>query len=453
MLGKTDHQPMKNGVIRWVTILGAIAVVGIIGMQSYWVMATWNLNEDEFNQKVNLALYKVAQSLSDVSGAELPTRGVVKQRTTNYYIVNVEVEIEDQLLEHLLRTEFQRLALNVDFEYAVFDCHTDEMVYGGFCAYSPEAERRNLDLGDLPKDTEFNYYFGVKFPTRTGYLMGQMQLFLVLSGILLLTIFFFAYAMGVILRQKRLSEMQKDFINNMTHEFKTPLSTIKIAAGVFANDERINTDARLQRYAEIILQQNQRLNNQVEKVLQIAKIEQDSFQLKRETLALDEVLKPLLGSTSVQLEDLAGELEVDLAASGMMLDADRLHLTNILYSLLDNAIKYRRDIPCIRVSSRLDGDRVLLSITDNGIGIDKSYQNQVFEKFFRVPTGNVHNVKGFGLGLYYVKRICDAHGWRIRLHSELGQGTTMQLWLGPAWPAPKTTAPQVQEEQQSPLVK
>jgi two-component system phosphate regulon sensor histidine kinase PhoR len=442
---------MKHGVIRWVTILGAIAVAGIIGMQSYWVMATWNLNEDEFNKKVNLALYKVAQNLADLSGAELPNRDVVKQRTSNYYIVNVEVEIEDRLLEHLLRTEFQRLALNVDFEYAVFDCHTDEMVYGGFCSYSPEGERRNLDLGDLPKDTEFTYYFGVKFPTRTGYLMGQMQLFLILSGILLLTIFFFVYAMGVILRQKRLSEMQKDFINNMTHEFKTPLSTIKIAAGVFANDERIKADARLQRYAEIILQQNKRLNNQVEKVLQIAKIEQDSFRVKQEPLALDEVLKPLLGSTAVQVEELSGELQADLQARGLMLSADRLHLTNILYSLLDNAFKYRRDKPLIRVATRREGDQLLLTITDNGIGIDKTYQHQVFEKFFRVPTGNVHNVKGFGLGLYYVKRICDAHGWRIRLSSEPGKGTTVQLWLGPVWPAPAAGA-LTQPEEESPTL-
>ncbi|MCB0635508.1 MAG: HAMP domain-containing histidine kinase [Lewinella sp.] len=443
---------MKHSVIRWVTILGAFAVAGIIGMQSYWVMATWNLNEDEFNKKVNLALYRVAQSLADLSGAELPNRDIVKQRTSNYYIVNVEVEIEDQMLEHLLQTEFQRLALNVDFEYAVFDCHTDEMVYGGFCTFSPDDERRNLELGNLPKDTEFTYYFGVKFPTRTGYLMGKMQLFLILSGILLLTIFFFVYAMGVILRQKRLSEMQKDFINNMTHEFKTPLSTIKIAAGVFFNDERVQADARLHRYAEIIMQQNQRLNNQVEKVLQIAKIEQDSFELKREPLALDDVLKPLLGSTSVQLEDLQGELVIDLQASQMMLDADRLHLTNILYSLLDNAIKYRSAAPVIRVATHLEGDQVMLTIEDNGIGIDKAYQGQVFEKFFRVPTGNVHNVKGFGLGLYYVKRICDAHGWRIRLQSELGQGTTVQLCLCPAWPAPPTPARPQSEEQNQTLV-
>ncbi|RME96239.1 MAG: sensor histidine kinase, partial [Bacteroidetes bacterium] len=259
---------MKNSVIRWVVILGAVALVGIVGVQSYWVMATWDLNEEEFDKKVNLALYQVANALADLNQSELPSRDIVKQRSSNYWVVNMALEIEDEMLEYLLQRELERLALNIDFEYAVFDCHTDEMVYGGYCSYTPEEERKDIQLGNLPKDSEFTYYFGVKFPDRQGFLFDKMELIIFLSAILLLTILFFAYAMWVILRQKRLSEMQKDFINNMTHEFKTPLSTIKIAAGVFANDERIQQDARLRRYANIILQQNQRLNNQVEKVLQ-----------------------------------------------------------------------------------------------------------------------------------------------------------------------------------------
>jgi two-component system phosphate regulon sensor histidine kinase PhoR len=424
---------MQNAVIRWVIILGAVALVGIIGIQSYWVMTTWDLNEEEFNKKVNLALYRVANKLADINDAELPSRDVVKQRTTNYWIVNMSVEIDAKILEHLLQSELEERTLNVDFEYAVFDCHTDEMVYGGYCSYTPEGEIKNLDLGDLPKDKEFTYYFGVKFPGRTGFLFDKMQLILFLSVILLITVLFFAYAMWVILRQKRLSEMQKDFINNMTHEFKTPLSTIKIAAGVFLNDERVKADARLHRYAAIIQEQNQRLNKQVEKVLQLASVEKGNLNLKKEKVELMEVLDALLSSTRMRLEEQGGELESNLeAAANVFIMADRLHLTNILYSLLDNAIKYCEQSPQISVRVAKENNLIQLYIQDNGIGISPAFQGRIFDKFYRIPTGNVHNVKGFGLGLYYVRRICQAHGWHIKLESDLGQGTTVKINFGQA---------------------
>lgn len=433
---------MQNAVIRWVVILGAIALVGIIGIQSYWVMATWDLNEEEFNKKTNLALFQVAKKLADINDAELPSRDIVKQRTSNYWIVNMAVEIDAELLEYLLQSELEERSLNVDFEYAVFDCHTDEMVYGGYCSFTPEGERKNLDLGDLPKDREFTYYFGVKFPSRTGFLFDKMQLILFLSAILLVTILFFAYAMWVILRQKRLSEMQKDFINNMTHEFKTPLSTIKIAAGVFANDERVQSDSRLERYANIILEQNERLNKQVEKVLQLARLEKGNIELKKERVVLLEVLEPLLESTRMQLEQRGGELKTDLTAvHGVTIMADRLHLSNILYSLLDNALKYCNGQPAITVSTERVDKRIRLRIADNGIGIAPSHQARIFDKFYRVPTGNVHNVKGFGLGLYYVKRICQAHDWQIELESKLGQGTAFEILLGKATISRQTPAP------------
>ncbi|MEL7251628.1 MAG: HAMP domain-containing sensor histidine kinase [Bacteroidota bacterium] len=422
---------MQNAVIRWVVILGAIALVGIVGIQSYWVMATWDLNEEEFNKKTNLALFKVAKKLAKIHDAELPSRDIVKQRSSNYWIVNMAVEIDAEMLEYLLQSELEERSLNVDFEYAVFDCHTDEMVYGGYCSFTPEEDGKQLVLGNLPKDREFTYYFGVKFPGRNGFLFDKMQLILFLSAILLVTILFFAYAMWVILRQKRLSEMQKDFINNMTHEFKTPLSTIKIAAGVFANDDRIRSDSRLERYANIILEQNERLNKQVEKVLQLARLEKGNIELKTEKVVLLEVLEPLLESTRMQLEQRGGELSVDITAlNGITIMADRLHLSNILYSLLDNALKYSREQPAITVSAQRQGKSVCLRIKDNGVGIASAHQTKIFDKFYRVPTGNVHNVKGFGLGLHYVKRICQAHDWQIEVESELHQGTTFELMLG-----------------------
>lgn len=420
---------MKNGTILRVIIFGAIVIIGILAMQTYWVVNTWNINEEDFNKKVNLALYNVAKSLADINQSKLPPRNIINQRTTNYYIVNIEDEIDANLLEYFLQKEFESLALNVDFEYAVFDCTTDEMVYGNYIGYAPDDAKRQIELGNLPKYSDFNYYFGVKFPTRSGYLLGRMQLSVFFSLILLSTIIFFAYSMYIILRQKRLSEMQKDFINNMTHEFKTPLSTIKISADVFLDHAAVRKDRRLMQYARIIRDQNQRLNQQVEKVLQLAKIERGNFEVKRESILLVELLNPIIESIQLRLEKRGGQLSADLKDAGTAIEADPMHLTNVVYNLLDNAIKYCRRKPDIRLWVERSDRKLRLYIRDNGIGISKEHQNRVFDKFFRIPTGNVHNVKGFGLGLYYVRKVCRAHHWRIQLDSDPGSGTTVIITM------------------------
>lgn len=419
---------MRNRTILLVVILGSIAIVGIIGMQTYWVVNTWNNNEEEFNQKVHLALYNVARALADLNDSTLPAHSVVKQRTSNYYVVNIANEIDPGSLEYFLQKELEIMALNIDFEYAVFDCHNNQMVYGNYCSYAPE-RKNDLELGNLPKYHEFTYYFGVKFPTRPNYLFSKMQISIMLSALLLITIIFFAYAMFVILQQKRLSEMQKDFIDNMTHEFKTPISTIKISADVFMNNPQIQEDQRLMRYANIINEQNQRLNNQVENVLQLARIERQNFQLKLETIDLQPFVTEIATATALHVEKQGGHLHLNCSEDSFCIRADRLHLSNVLHNLLDNAIKYCKKAPDIELKIQRNDNAVQITIADQGIGIPKEQQEKIFEKFYRVPTGNVHDVKGFGLGLFYVKMICRKHGWKLRLDSEAGVGTSVCIQM------------------------
>ncbi len=420
---------MDNKIIIRVIVLGTIALIGIISMQAYWVTSTWNINETEFNDKVNLSLYNVAKNLAKINEGSLPARDIVKKRTSNYYVVNVNDVIDKENLEYFLQKEFEKNTLNIDFEYAVYDCSSNEMVYGGYCDYNSNDKERELELGNLPKDKEFTYYFGVKFPTRSSYLFGKMQLSIFFSFILLLTTLFFVYTMFIILRQKRLSEMQKDFINNMTHEFKTPISTIKIAADVFINNQSIQKDERLSRYANIIKEQDERLNSQVEKVLQISKIEGSGFELKKEKIELTSFLKNTINSCSVRTAELNGSIETKIPDVPIWITADPVHLGNIINNLLDNAIKYRQEdkAPQIKISIEPIKNKIKLRISDNGIGIEEHHLSKVFNKFFRVPTGNIHNVKGFGLGLYYVKNICDAHKWPISMTSKKGKGTTVSI--------------------------
>lgn len=417
---------MKNNVITRVVILGAIAIVGIIGLQAYWVVNTWNNNEEEFNQKVHLALYNVARSLADLEGTTLPARNIVRQQTSNYYVVNTANGVDLLDLEYFLQRELEALALNIDFEYAVFDCHTNEMVYGSYCSYAPEKER-NLELGNLPKYSEFTYYFGVKFPTRANYLFTKMQISVFLSALLLITVLFFTYSIFVILQQKRLSEMQKDFINNMTHEFKTPISTIKISADVFLNNPQIQQNQRLLQYATIIREQNQRLNNQVENVLQLAHIERGNFELRLEKIDLHPFLEEVAAANALRVEKLGGHFKTDFANQNFCIEGDRLHLSNVLHNLLDNAMKYCKKAPDITLITEAQGQSVKILIADQGIGISKEQQDKVFDKFYRVPTGNVHDVKGFGLGLFYVKTICKKHHWKLSLDSEGDHGTIVGI--------------------------
>ncbi len=417
---------MKNATVLRVIVIGAIAIIGMIIHQTYWIVNTWNINEEAFNKKVTLALNEVAKSLATRNNANLPSRGLVKKQPFNYFVVNIENEINPYFLEECLYREFQSLGLNVDFEYAVFDCNSNEMVYGNYCEYSPESGAE-IEPSDLPKYEGLTYYFGVKFPSLPGFLFGKMWLSIVFTILLLITILFFIYAMYTILRQKRLSEMQKDFINNMTHEFRTPISTIGISADVFLNHPEITSDQRLFQYASIIKEQNQRLNNQVEKVLQLTKIERKRLSLKKENINLLELTKIITESAAVNASMKKGSIRFDHQNEPIVIEADKLHLTNVLHNLLDNAIKYCRQIPEIIIQLKEESGKILLSIQDNGIGINKDDQNRIFNKFYRVPTGNVHNVKGFGLGLYYVSKIVAAHQWNIDLSSEEGKGTTVTL--------------------------
>lgn len=416
---------MNKNEIRRLVIFGALVILGIIAIQSYWFYETWDFKEKEFDRTVDIALQRVAENLAVIDSFQIPTIDLVKKASSNYYVVNINNTIDAHNLEYFLQREFQSKALNEDFEYGIFDCSSDEMVYGSYC--SVDDREKNEHISRLPKYDKFTYYFGVKFPKRSSFILSKMERSIIFTLILFLTIIFFFYSMYIILRQKRLSDMQKDFINNMTHEFKTPISTINVSADVFINHPDIQQNERLSKYANIIKEQNNRLNMQVEKVLQIAALDKDNLKLKIEPLDLNEILASVLKSNEIKINEKKGQLYTSLISQSLPIKADKVHLTNILHNLLDNAIKYSKEKPEITVNTKIENNKILLEIADKGIGIPKEHQAKIFNKFYRIPTGNVHNVKGFGLGLYYVKNICDAHNWKIKLTSEKEQGTLITI--------------------------
>lgn len=423
---------MTNRIIRRVIVLGAISILSLLSVQTYWVLRSWNLQEQEFDRKVRQALLETARDLARVGLFVLKDANLIEQVYSNYYVVNINNQFDEASLEFYLQKAFEAQSLREDFQYGIFDCSSNQMVSGRMVKYkktSPLSGDAGQLTAPLPAhyDSDFIYYFGVRFPNKSVNLLSNQWIVVVFTVLMLITVAFFIYAMFVILKQKQLSELQRDFINNMTHEFKTPISTINISTDVFLQSDIIKSDPRLSRYSGIIKEQVMRLNTQVEKVLQLAKIERDRIELNLEDVELGELLRSISPSLELKIGEKNGTLHLDIQTDDAHVQADRLHLTNILHNLVDNGVKYTKGAPDIRIEVLQDQDDVLLRVQDHGIGIAKEHQRHIFSKFYRVPTGNVHNVKGFGLGLFYVKTICKEHHWKLRLDSEPGRGTTVEI--------------------------
>jgi len=411
---------MRRQQVRLVVILGAISIIGIIAVQAYFLVKAWSIKEKQLNQSIIIALKGVAEKMSRLNQTVLPYGNPVRQLNSNYFVVDVNSVIDANVLEHYLKSEFERLNVKTDYEYAIYDCHTDRMVYGDYISASGSGEQA-IAVPELPKYRDYLYYFGIRFPALRNTIAGDMTVLFFFTAILLLSIIFFVYALIVILQQKRYSELQKDFINNMTHEFKTPISTINISADILTQPGIINEPERLATYGRIIKNENQRLNLLVEKVLQVARFEKGGVLLKKEWLDLNLLIKTVVENFIANLKP-ESNLTVDADPSVGKVQADVLHLTNIIHNLLDNAVKYAGESPQIKVITKKEHNRIQLIFADNGPGIDPKYRKRIFQKFFRVPSGNIHDVKGFGLGLYYVKIICRAHRWQVRLDDKATSG-------------------------------
>jgi two-component system phosphate regulon sensor histidine kinase PhoR len=272
------------------------------------------------------------------------------------------------------------------------------------------------------------HFFTVYFPNTKFHAINSVDtsfspwIYVILIAVLILV--FFLFSINVIVKQKRLSEVKNDFINNMTHELKTPISTIGLSAEVLMRPNSSQDTDKIQRYASIIYRENKRLENQVERVLNIAKLDKEQIVLKIEGFDFHDLLKDIKENFDFEEEIQKGRIELKLEASNSCINGDIIHITNVLHNLIDNAIKYCENKPLIRIRTYDETNFLCIEISDNGIGISKENMKQIFEKFYRVPTGNVHNVKGFGLGLYYVKLIIEAHKGKIEVASNIHSGTT-----------------------------
>jgi two-component system phosphate regulon sensor histidine kinase PhoR len=426
---------VNRNTLRLIVILATLCIVGIAVTQVYWVRRAFDLKEEALNRELNSALFTVAQQIFNINNVPAPVANPVKQLSTNYFVVMVNGEIDVNLLELLLRQEFEKRNLKLDFEYGIYNCLSEEMVYGNYIAMELASKE---EKGNLPKWKDETYYFGVQFPTREAHLVNQMGIWSFSTLVLLLVMVFFAYTLFIIFKQKRLGEIQKDFINNMTHEFKTPLSTIAISAQVIKDPDTVHHPDRLLNYATIIQNENNKLRQQVDRVLQAARHNKDDLGLKKEWLDVNALVHEAVSNFELALNEKNGGIQIK-GTTSVQIQADKLHLINAISNVLDNAIKYCDQSPQIIISIkervvtttpgitfafwRKNMNVVQIIVEDNGLGIAKENQKRIFQQFYRVPTGNIHNVKGFGIGLHYVKLIVDAHNGSVQVVSEPGKGS------------------------------
>lgn len=346
-------------------------------------------------------------------------------------VMPIERRVDNQRLDSSIRASLLSVGVSVPYLYRVTAGHPDSVKLTNDTARSWSGVQDPFTVRLFPNDViPGRYDLALLLPEKTSYVLSEMGMLLGLSILFaVMLIVSMTVTVRTLLMQKRFGDSIVDFINNMTHEFKTPISTIALASEAIAKPEVMKSRPKLRRYNTLIADENNRMKHQVDTILQMAVLERGEFELKTVSVDMHDVIQRAAGNTAVQIEHRHGSVNTELNARNASVNGDPLHLANIIHNLLDNAVKYSPEAPVITVSTSDGPGGLCIRVKDNGIGIAQEYLPRLFEKYYRVPTGNTHDVKGFGLGLSYVALIVKAHGGAVSISSTPGSGTTVEIIL------------------------
>lgn len=414
---------MKIRTLRWLIITGSLTILVNFGIQLYLLHQAFNESQKKFSQTVHIALLEVLKKMYDQNTENMPQANPVRRVSNDYFVVDVNDHIHAPVLEFYLISEFERFGIRSDFEYGIYDCEHDSMVYGSYIRLN-DGEKTDSGEKYLPTYPDLVYYFTVRFPHKQQYIVGSLRIWIIFTIISAGVLVFFVYVILTVLRQRKFSELQRDFINNMTHEFKTPLTSNRIAIEFLQHSRVIKDESRLKKYVDLLAMQNDHLNRLVERMLETSILDKKNFEIDLEEMELVSFLKDIVESFGIRPGE---KYEFRSEVDRVMISADHLHLGNCIYSLIDNARKYSLSEEPVVLRVIKKEKWVHVQVSDRGVGIPKAEQSKVFRRFYRISRGDIHNVKGFGLGLYYVKRICVRHGWKVRLDSSPGNGTSVTI--------------------------
>lgn len=470
---------MKRQMVLLAVVMLSFALTGLMVIQGYWIRSAYKVSQANFIRTINEASLEVIKDLEKLDlikrmeqtgGLDSESSKIISESDSiNRILLNemrsistrkdlevffnkfflVRELMEDRMfsmddrtfrskvdivvLDSLLREEFKERNLSTEWSFAVYNPHYAELIMRGDNKYKEELldSKISFHFELFPDDMNAHPdYLLLYFPNERNYLIGQVWPLVLVSVVLIIIIILsFIYTLVIFFRQRRLSELKTDFINNMTHEFKTPVSTISLACEAL-NDQDVQKSEELYRsYINIISEENRRLGIMAERILQSARLEKGDLILNKEITDIHEVLNEVIRNMGIQVEIKDGQIIKDFKATNSKVEIDRMHVVNVVQNLMDNANLYTPVKPVITVATRDEDGGVVFSIQDNGIGISKTDQKKIFDKLYRVPEGNIHNFKGFGLGLSYVKTVVEQHGGWIKLESELKKGTKFEVFL------------------------
>jgi len=433
-------------------VLISLSLVGMIYIQVNWLWTMYQNKEEELHHKLILAMNDVGQQLIEQRGVSPGTKNLRMKpgfawRPSDQFLMElmkpptIAEKFTQEDITDKLKKSFSRNGLkDTKFEFCIsadlgLSVRPPEIRSKGFAkevedtvrnlaAYYPLQAPDNTPIGGVLPDE----LLIVVVPNFKNLALGEIRI-MIISAIFftLLIIAAFYVTVYALLKQKKLSEIKNDFINNMTHEFKTPLATISLAVDALRNEKVAKDREKSEYFSGIIKEENRRMNKQVETILQASLLDRQEQQLNLRPIHAHAIIQEVMENFHLQLEGKGGHAELQLNAKNDYLEADEVHFTNLISNLVDNAVKYSKDNLVIRVTTHSTARNFIIRIEDNGIGMTKETQRRIFEKFYRAHTGNVHNVKGFGLGLSYVKSIVDAHHGKIKVDSVVGRGTTFTL--------------------------
>jgi two-component system phosphate regulon sensor histidine kinase PhoR len=470
---------MNRRITISIIIMISFALIGLMLIQGYWIRNAYRVNQANFIRTIHESAYDVIIGLEKREMARelersrryigeakeyqnaidsvnrmmlqqmqsIRTRKDLEVFYNKFFLardlmeemiiipeqVPIERKVSKAMLDSMITASFTGRDLNTPVEFGIFSTSHDSLIYQKTGEYRKKLldPQASFHFEMYPDDMRTNPdLLMLYFPKERQYLIGRVWSMLLISLVLIVIIILsFTYTFLMFNRQRKLSELKTDFINNMTHEFKTPVSTISLACEAL-NDKGIKKSEELyHNYIQIISEENLRLGLMAEQILQSAKLEKGDIVLNRELTDIHDLLNEVIKSISIQVEIKDGRITKNYRALKSMLEVDRIHMSNVFMNLLDNANKYTPNRPQITVTTANLVRGMIISFEDNGIGISKSDQKRIFEKLYRVPEGNVHNFKGFGLGLSYVKTLVEKHGGQVRLESELKKGTRFEVLL------------------------
>jgi two-component system phosphate regulon sensor histidine kinase PhoR len=418
---------MRSSTLRWLVLATTVLIALLVTVQLYWLYKVYSYEEKQFNNNVVKSIRAVFEDLEMNDNPKLNLQQLIDNPQTDYFLFKADTIPQKDSLTFYLQREFTDFDVLTDVKLGAYSSNEKKYIYQEYIPTT--ASRYNVQtVSDLPIYAEDFDHILLYFPHRYKYILSEMNFWIISSVVLFLALLGLAVSLFYFYRQKFLAEIQKDFVNNFTHEFKTPLAVMKIAGDVLAQDNILYQPERMRRYASIINNQTEHLQGQVERLLKASAIENKKLPIEKETINPYQLIEQALNKVQPLVEEKNARVELKVEDQKAWIVADEAHLELAVVNLLENALKYSDDPHIVVETGKYESD-FFISIKDNGIGIEKKYLKNIFKKFYRVPTGNVHNVKGFGMGLNFVKRIIDAHDGKIKVHSLPGIGTEFRLFI------------------------